>query len=146
MLQEIFRLMSHHRHHSQFSDSTPSHSCSLSLIWTFIPDSHSLLLSLLLCGSSNNWHYLGLTENYDDDEDEDAVLGRTDASSAASRTPRGKVQNHIVGEIGCCRDMVEQQWMTCAQTCACSGNLTRSDIQSKSLVASDSGSHPLYRC
>ena len=58
----IFRLTSHPRRHSRFSDSTSSRSCSLSLIRTFIPDSHSLLLPLHLCAPSNNWHYLGHTE------------------------------------------------------------------------------------
>jgi len=60
----IFRLTSHQRHHLRPSDSASSRSCSLSLIRTFVPDSQSLHL----CGPSNNWHYLGHTKNYDDDE------------------------------------------------------------------------------
>jgi len=54
----IFHLTSHQRRHSWFSHSASIRSCSLSLIRTFISDSHSLLLSLPLCGPSNNWHYL----------------------------------------------------------------------------------------
>ena len=41
----VFRLTSHQRHHSQFSDSASSRSCSVSLIRTFI----LLLLILILC-------------------------------------------------------------------------------------------------
>ena len=67
----IFRLTSHQRHHSRFSDSASSRSCSLSLIRTFTADSQSLLLSLHLCGPSNNWHYLDHTKNDDDDDDDD---------------------------------------------------------------------------
>ena len=54
-----FRLTSHQRRHSRFSDSASSRFCSLSLIRTSIPDSHSLHL----CGTSNNWHYLGHTKH-----------------------------------------------------------------------------------
>ena len=66
----IFHLTSHQCRHWRFSDNASSRSCSLSLIRTFIPDSHSLLLSLHLCGPCNNWHYLGHTKNCDDDDDE----------------------------------------------------------------------------
>ena len=54
----IFRLTSHQRRHSRFSDSASSRFCSLSLIRTFTPDSQSLRL----CGPCNNWHYLGHTK------------------------------------------------------------------------------------
>ena len=64
----IFRLTSHQCHHSWLSDSASSRSCSLSLIQTFISDSHSLLLSLHLRGSSDNWH-LSHTKNHDNDDD-----------------------------------------------------------------------------
>jgi len=43
------------------------------LVRTFISDSHSLLLPLHLCAPSNNWHYLGHTENDDDDDVFDCV-------------------------------------------------------------------------
>ena len=49
----VFHLMSHQCRHLRFLDSASSRSCSLSLIWTFISDSHSLLLSLHLCGHSS---------------------------------------------------------------------------------------------
>ena len=61
----IFLPTSHQRRQLRPSDSASSRFCSLSLIWTFTPDSQSLHL----CGPSNNWHYLGHTKNYDDDDD-----------------------------------------------------------------------------